>query len=217
MIMDGLVNYWPIVNDLHDYISTADLSPGQLNASEIVGFTQDRFNNTDGSIYMNPGYYSLPPGYYFNSTFSFLAWVKVLAFNPYSRVIDCGNGPFSDNVIVILSSGTSKIPYTKMYRGSLAQNNAMSANALPTNTWFHLGTVYDGQNLMMYVNASLVANSTSAGPLSVNRTDCYIGRSNWYSYGTDPDASACFDDMMLFNRALTLNEVQYYMNYNFNY
>lgn len=89
MTFEGLINYWPIVNDLQDYISTSDLSPGQLDASETVGFTQDRFNNTNGSIFMNPGYYTLPPGIYFGSQYSFLVWVKVIAFNNYSRVIDC--------------------------------------------------------------------------------------------------------------------------------
>lgn len=88
MTFEGLINYWPIVNDLQDYISTSDLSPGQLDASETVGFTQDRFNNTNGSIFMT-GYYTLPPGIYFGSQYSFLVWVKVIAFNNYSRVIDC--------------------------------------------------------------------------------------------------------------------------------
>ena len=216
-IMYGLTNYWPIVNDLRDYMGSSDMIPGSLDANETIGFTQDRFNNTNASIYMEPGYYMLPPGIYFNNnSFSFLAWVKILSISYFSRVIDCGNGPAMDNFILGFAFGYSSNPYTINYFKNTSF--VSSPDPQPLNTWFHLASVFDGQSLMLYVNGNLVASSISKAPLNVNRTRCYIGRSNWYNStgGGDPDANACFDDLMLYNRALTPYEIQDYMNYSLN-
>ena len=193
------------------------MSPGALEAGESVGFTQDRFNNPTGAIIMNPGFYILPPGFYFNNSYSFLIWAKVLNFLPWSCIMDCGSGPGSDNILIVLSrtNAYSQIPYTQMFRGSISQNLVSAVNKLPTNTWFHLAVVYDGRNSMMYVNGNLVANATSNGPMSVIRTKCYIGRSSWHFLHGDPDVYACFDDLMIYNRALSSNEVRYCMNSSF--
>ena len=213
-MMNGLVNYWPIINNLRDYIGSSDMTAGSLSVNETIGFTNDRFNNPNGAIFMNPGYYMIPPGIYFNSSYSILIWVKLLAYASFSRVIDCGNGQYSNNIIICLSD-SGNLPYTQIIQGS-SFVTIKASNSFQLNTWFHLAVVYDGQNLMMYVNASLLfANGTSAGPLNVNRTLCYIGRSNWYSNG-DKDSYAYFDDMMFYNRALTTNEIQDRMNFYLN-
>ena len=58
--MTGLTNYWPIINDLRDYIGSSDM------ATATIGFTNDRFNNPNAALYMNPGYYIIPGGLDFN-------------------------------------------------------------------------------------------------------------------------------------------------------
>ena len=68
---------------------------------------------------------------------------------------------------------------------------------------------------MMYVNGNLEANVTSDSPLSIIRSKCYIGRSNYHFSSGDPDASACFDDLMLYNRSLNSDEIRDRMNYIF--
>ena len=191
------------------------MSPGALDASESIGFTRDRFKTINGAIYMNPGYYTIPPGVYFNNSFSFLVWVKAFKFAPYSRIIDFGNGQ-QDNVFVSLSYSYNYRMYIALYRGYNILNITEAPNQMPTNTWFHLATIYDGQNLMLYVNGSLIANSTSDGPTDLLRTNCYIGRSNWHDVNGDSDAYACYDDLMIYNRALSLDEVQNCMKTSFN-
>ena len=191
---------------------------GPLEANETIGFTKDRFKNPNGAIYMNPGYYMLPPGVYFSNSFSFLAWVKVFAFNPWSRVIDCGNGAPSDNFILSLSMSNQAKPYTAILRGNTTTGQAQlpAINPQPINTWFHLASVYDGQYLMLYINGDIVGNMTSNPLLSVNRTQCFIGRSNWHFATGDLDSNACFDDLMLFNRSLSSAEIKDRMNTLFN-
>jgi hypothetical protein len=185
------------------------MSIGQLRKSDTVGFTQDRFNNPNGAIYMNPGYYILPPGIYFNNSFTFLVWVKILSFGSYARIIDCGNGPYSNNVVVSYSFGGSKVPYTQIFVQGDTTGTIEIYSDVSANTWFHLASVFDGHNLTMYLNGNFAATNLTTAPLGVERSQCYIGRSSWTG---DPRSRACFDDLMIFNRALTSNEVQNFMN-----
>ena len=47
---------------------------------------------------------------------------------------------------------------------------------------------------------------------AVQRSSNFIGRSNWYHGGTDQDADADFDDLKIFNRALSQQEIKIHMN-----
>lgn len=91
------------------------MATGPLDAGETIGFTKDRFNNPNGAVYTNLCYYMIPPGFYLNTTYSFLIWVKVIAFSLYARIIDCGNGPQSDNIIFSFSNEYSHIPFTEIF------------------------------------------------------------------------------------------------------
>ena len=210
--MNGLVNYWPINNDLQDYIGSSNITTGPLNENETIGFTQDRFNNPNGAIFTDPGYYIIPPGVYFSNTFSFLIWVKIIAYSSWARILDCGNAGPSDNIVIGFSEEENRIPHAEIYEGNSTQIILSAVSELLIDTWYHIAVVFDGQYLLIYVNGNLESNATSYAPLSVIRTKCYIGRSNW----VDPDSNACYDDIMIYNRALTQNEIENSMKYNFN-
>ena len=122
---------------------------------------------------MNPGYYIIPGGIDFNFTFSFLVWFKAFNFAPWSRILDCGKDKASDNIIVALSNSNPYKPYAEIYQGSSLSGTIISSDNLPTNNWFHLAIVYNGQRLLMYVNGTIVANSAMNGPNILNRTKCY--------------------------------------------
>ena len=179
------------------------MTTGPLDAGETIGFSRDRFKNPNGAICMNPGYYILPTAIYFTNSFSFLAWVKVFAFNSWSRVIDCGNGAPSDNFVLSLSYSNQAKPYTSIIRGTSpsGQAEAKAINPQLINTWFHLASVYDGQYLMLYINGDIMGNMSSNPLLSVNRTRCFIGRSNWYFTTGDPDSNACLLRCFLIDRS----------------
>lgn len=211
-ISNGLVNFWPINNDLQDYIGSSNITTGPLKANETIGFTEDRFNNSNGAIFTDPGYYILPPDVYFSNSFSFLIWVKIIAYSSWARIIDCGNGGPSDNIVIGFSQNLNHIPHAEIYNGTHTQIILSAVSQLLIDTWYHIAVVFDGQYLLIYVNGILEANATSYAPLSVIRTKCYLGRSDW----VDPDSNACYDDIMIFNRALSPSEIQNYMNHNFN-
>ena len=52
-------------------------------------------------------------------------------------------------------------------------------------------------------------STTTIPPRSINRTNCFIGKSNWVA---DANANSLFDDIRIFNRGLTQSEIQTVMN-----
>lgn len=93
------------------------MTPGTVNVNGSVGFGLDRFNNTDGAILLNNSYYKLPTGVYFSGDFTILAWVKLNTYSSNSRLLDCGNGPSSDNVLATISNGNSGKPFVRVFNG----------------------------------------------------------------------------------------------------
>ena len=93
------------------------MTPGTVSVNGSVGFGLDRFNNTDGAILLNNSYYMLPTRVYFSGDFTILAWVKLITYSSNSRLIDCGNGASSDNIIATVSNGNSGMPYIRVFNG----------------------------------------------------------------------------------------------------
>lgn len=213
VITNGLINYWPINDDLRDYIGSADMEPGSdLVANGGVGFGPDRFGNPTGAINLNTGYYTVPPGVYFNGSFSVLAWVKIKVFTSWSRLFDFGNGSFSYNVVGSYSDGTSGSPVGEIYSGGMYEVHF--STSLSLDAWNHLAFVYNNsQNVGTfsgYINGVLSTSSYNniPPPSNVVRMNCYIGRSNMAG---NPDANAYFDEIKIYNRALNASEVNYDM------
>lgn len=196
-----------------DYVGFSNLSPGvNLSSGGSVGFGKNRFNQTNSSIYLNNGYYSIPPGIYFNDgDFTILAWINVVNFARSSRLVEFSNGQYNNNIIFAFTDGSSGMPAVQLYRGNSRQNFLDSSLALTQNNWYHVGTVLSGTNLYVYVNGVLQGSlSNSLIPLNVMRSSCSIGRSSWYPQ--DSDANAYVDQLKIYNRALSQNEIQFDMS-----
>jgi len=212
VILNGLINYWPINADLKDYIGSSDMSPGtDLETNGSVGFGADRFSDPSGAIYLNNGYYTVPPGVYFSGDFTILAWVKEVSYMEGSRLIDFGNGPNSDNVIAAICDVHSEMPRPRIFVGA-NYNNASDhfpSAVIKLNEWYHLAYVLNGTNMTMYINGENVGSQDSMIPAYIVRSSSFIGRSNWYP--GDQDANAYFDEIKIYNRALSPDEVAYDM------
>jgi hypothetical protein len=209
---NGLVNYWPIDNgDMRDYIGQADMIP-MINVSHV----SDRLNVTQAALYLNSGYCTLPPGVYFNSTFTITIWFysKDQAFDG-QRVIDCGNGRYINNIGFAYYLNLQNKSYAFITSGDLGNKNQTSfvISSIPTGLyqWVHLAFVFDGSFMFIYVNGVNAGVKPSIyQPDDVIRNKCYIGRSNWYP--GDINANAYFDDLKIYNRPLSPQEILANMN-----
>ena len=193
-ITNGLVNYWPIKNDLKDYVGGADLVPG-INGTN--GFAADRFNIMNQAIYVSNSYYQLPKGIYFSGVFSIMGWVKPTRLLAHTYFMSFGNGQSSDNVYSGLAD-TGAGPYFGLWKGSSSILIMSSSTYLTLNTWQHLASTWDGTTATIYINGTSVKTTTASNQINnITRTQCYIGRSNW---PTEPLAYAYYDDIRIYNR-----------------
>jgi hypothetical protein len=85
---------------------------------------------------------------------------------------------------------------------------ATGTAAVSTTAWTHLAYTYDGANMRMYVNGVLVRTVARTGNITVSTGPLRIGGNEvWGEFFT-----GLIDDVRVYNRALTLAEVQADMN-----
>jgi hypothetical protein len=138
----GLTHYWTFNNNLTDTVSGVTLYNGS-NAC----FAPNRFNDSNVALSLSNGYYQVPSGVYFNSSYTVMAWVYVRAYNSWSRLIDFGIGNNNNNIIIALSSGVSGNPNQQFY---INQNRTLMMDTLQIlslNTWKHLAFTFSSKNL----------------------------------------------------------------------
>lgn len=161
-----------------------------------------------GSFNGSDDYIQLPSGVYFNGgSFTISAWVYPTAFNSWSRVIDFGNGPNTDNVLLAITNGTSGMPDLGIH--TPYSSNDFEANAsIPLDQWSFVAATFDSgtTHATIYIDGNDAGDTTFGfGPDDVTRTDDYIGRSNWSSDGY---AQGSIDDVSIYNYALSAAQVQ---------
>ena len=199
----GLEAYYPLDNGV-----AIDAS-GNGNDGTNFGATatNDRFGNTNSALSFdgNSHYVQCKTGAYFGSNYTVPAWVNPVAYNSYSRILDFGNGGPSYNTDLALSSGTSGQPYFEVYIGGAQIGECTSPSVIPLNKWTQVVGTCDGTHLTLYFNG-MMQNQVS---LQLNRQPIttvlnYFGKSNWTG---DQYFDGIFDDIRIFDRALSSNEV----------
>ena len=174
-----------------------------LNGSGF-SFTFDRFCNPNSAILLNNTYLQAPPAVYFSGDFTVIAWMnlRVLA----TRIIDFGNGSPSDNVFFSFNNNQNLfagIHYTRVSDNSYTNSNS---TFLKTNKWFHVAFVLNGKTGTIYVNGVVQGTESNMNvPRNVTRTLSFIGKSNWPN---NPLANAVFDDLKIYNVALSADLIQ---------
>ena len=143
---------------------------------------------------------TLPAGVYFSGDFTIECWVYPKSFGNWARIIDFGNGAGSDNVLLSYTYGTSGAP------GFYVEGSQFQATqTLPLNQWSHIAATLSGNTATIYINGVAAGTSTFPKPVNITRNYCYIGKSNWNG---DAYANAEFDELRIWNTALTQAQIQ---------
>ena len=178
-------------------------------------FTNNRFNKPLSAISLNTGYLNIPASDFFGTgKFTIMAWVKVRNYNRWSRLVDFGLSGLGsyDNIGVALSYINTGKPRLSMRIGATSALSILpAAQTLLLETWEHLACTFEFPNAFTYIDGSMVINATSSGPITTEIRDRnYLGRS--WNYPSDFDADADIDDLKIFNRALSKQEILDEMN-----
>lgn len=136
------------------------------------------------------------------------AWVKPTALgtggNAWRTVLFKQNG--SGMTYALYANQNSGRPVGQVNIGS--EKNATGTSQLTLNTWTHLTTTYDGANLRLYVNGTLVSTTAVTGSIPVTTGSLRIGGN-----GVWPEwFKGSIDNIRLYNRALSASEIQTDMN-----
>lgn len=133
------------------------------------------------------------PFSYTNHTIA--AWVYADSFSSWNAIFAAQDGS-SDGIRFSVSS-ESRI-YYKLNGFALYPSTTISANR-----WYHIAASYEGSNLRLYLDGSLLGTSTQTTTID-NSTDATIGtRSD--NYGDKMDGNLA--NVAIWNRALSSDEI----------
>ncbi|MEM4271811.1 MAG: LamG domain-containing protein, partial [Candidatus Pacearchaeota archaeon] len=102
------------------------------------------------------------------------------------------------------------------YEFMISQNGASregvtSSSTFNLNQWYHICGVYNGTNYLLYVNGAL-DNSAASTYTSIYDSTSYLGIGNYgyrgVGYENGPVYNGSIDEVLIFNRALSLNEIR---------
>ena len=157
----------------------------------------------------------MPPGVYFNGTFTFTAWVNLRSYRSFGRLFDFSNGNVANEVTVSLTDPYHNNLFFAVYDANtwmeiyMMQNAVVSTFSLNYNTWFYLTAVCDGTQILLYHNGVLIARKIGTTTVSgVQRAYNYIGKA---MYPAGDDVDGVFDEIRIYNRALKQSEIQFLM------
>jgi hypothetical protein len=212
----GLVNYWPVVAGANTVMDVVTL--GQL-ISLSPTTAPDRFNESGEAISVRDSntYWHLPPAVYFSGDFTIMFWIKVYSCSAWSRFLDCGNGKYSDNVIVAITTAYGEQCQPGFYSDfdySHDRNLQISYTQAPLteSSWTHLAWCVTGSTARVYMNG-VSSNQTDSSfnqlPKNLIRSKCYFGKSDWDG---DPYANADSDEIKFYDRGLSEAEIQHDFN-----
>jgi hypothetical protein len=200
-----LTHYWPIkMGKMLDEIGSAHMTQGALTS-----FIEDRFGCPYSALALNGGWTQVPPGIYFDTPeFTITVWIYPQQVGLWARVIDFGSGPAANNIFLSQYS----TPTFRIYTNLIYVIEAASAISLHTNKWQFIAVTFNSNSSRIYFDGQLTIISNQSFTLYriLNRTNCFIGKSNWagdgYSY-------SYLDDLRFYNKSLSQGEIVELMNY----
>jgi hypothetical protein len=220
-----LAGYWNFDDGSGSSIA-ADSSPNG-NTATLVNFPDTTVEwvtgRINGAVNFNPAsvneYASIPdsPSLNFNSnlTFTIAAWVKgPPAQISGAGIVAKGQGGINEQYALDVHTDLLPTPGYRFYvRNAAGGSIVLTTPVAPNNQWQHIVATYDGNFALMnfYVNGQPVATNAAAPTslLADNNHEVTIGSreqngTSGYNFGF----VGTIDDVRLYNRALSANDVQ---------
>jgi len=193
-----LINQWSFNGNYNDSQGSAHLNGG-LN----YGLTNDRFGNPNSALSLSLGYMNVPPGVYFNGSFTIIAWIKIVQTS-LNYIFSVGNG--QSNTVFLANWNGNQI-YSNVYPkgGAIA-----TGKTIPLNSWNHVAFTLDSAGTgSLYINGVFQVTGFMGMPDAVIRVNNTIGGNNF----GQSNANAIYDDIKIYNGALnSTNILNDYLN-----
>ena len=204
--LQNLTYYWPLTSQLlTDEISGAQLT----NTYSLSDACTDHNNEYYGCFYLSYRYFVLPSAVYFNSDFTLSVWINpYLNSEAYTRILEFGNGKYSNNVILMVNGNDWQNFYPSFWviPQESYQMTVTSSIKMSSSSWHFIAATFTSTQANIYLDGVLAGSTTYASftPANVVRTRNYVGGSSW-------SGSVCkhnIDDIRIYNRALSAQDIQ---------
>ena len=125
------------------------------------------------------------------------AWVKTTISNANMTILFSGSESSNNAFIFRILNGQLGITFW-------GNDHDFTATGLTDGNWHHVVATYDGSAAKVYLDGNLIGTG-SAGAVSTNSGNFAIGA---YNNGVDALFNGSIDQVRIFNRAITANEVE---------
>ena len=212
-LTNGLVAYYPFNGNAND-------ASGSGNNGTVYGgvtLTTNRFGNAN-QAYLFGGsseYITVPcSSTVFSNDFTVSVWVNASDYaNAWPTILSERGG--SDGTAFVLqiegqTSGGSPIGSLISYMAPYGAGLGWSLHYLPqfrTSSWIQIVVAKTGTNIAMFLNGQIVVTNTVVNPNTPPSSTLYIGTSADLTAGSDGIFHGVIDDLRIYNRALTANQV----------
>jgi hypothetical protein len=213
---DFLNNAHGQLEDIHSALGSSNFEynlQGNMTKKK-QGPTDNSTSTWSGGLELNGQnqYVDIPDHNWFGNSLTIEAWVFEKSVQNWSRLIDFGNGPAADNVLLAMSYGMSGQLYYEVYNGSTPGGGILTPTPLPLNQWVHVAVTQSGNDVTIYKNGEVWVKGTTATPSNIVRTLNYLGKSNWQG---DAFSNATIRDVRIWSVARTQQEIMDFMNQSF--
>ncbi|MGB3179761.1 MAG: LamG domain-containing protein [Cyclobacteriaceae bacterium] len=222
IVSEGLVAYMPFDGNATDV-------SGNLNNGSVRGLPESvsgikgnayRFNSIqegdNGCGLPGGDFVRLPAlGAIWADGFSFAGWVQFDDLRYYERILDFGNGRGEDGGMLItlsrldstnnlaLTSWLTEDPVLNRDKGRVVANNAI----VKGQSMYIVATISAEGAMQIWIDGRKVAEKVDGQPVAnVARENIMLGRSSYCR--EDPDFKGLMDEVRIYNRALTREEIQ---------
>ncbi|CAF0898168.1 unnamed protein product [Brachionus calyciflorus] len=200
--LSDLSFYWPFFEGV-----ISDLINGKnLITIRAITHVRDRFNNTRSAIGLSSNYLKIPLENFFQGDFTIMLWYRKFSTTNFQRIIECGSRE-DDSILMSASYSDVQTTFFKIYDTMNDLNDTAKSvigkTPIVLNIWYHLTFVLQGSNGYIYVNGILDGQGDLNFPKNIFRSSCHLGG----SLKANILATAIFDDLKIFNRALSINEI----------
>lgn len=197
---DGLVAYYP-------FNGNADDLSGNENNGYIVGsvtYTTDRFGNMNEAIQLDGtnGYVEVPNSTSLQSPtngITLTGWVYLENYTDFGIVMKTNSNTY----------GEYGLDFQSGYPGDwfwINESDGFLSNvSFELSTWYFVVATLDGNNATVYVNGNIVGSNVLTGPIQADENPLTMG----CHFPGGPDGQqGKLDDIRIFNRELSLTEIQ---------
>ncbi len=194
-----------IVEDSVQQKEVIDISDNKLNGT-VYGATVVTDSQVGNCLSFDgvDNYIQLPAiNFDYSQGFTVGAWVYYESFKKWSRIIDFGIAEKNENILLANEMTTNKLSFN-FFSGS-TDKRIQADGILELSQWVYLTATIDGLgNAKLYKNGQEVERGLVNLPNSVNRTENYIGKSNW---STDELFHGKILNLRVYNRVLSEAEI----------